>query len=518
MRICFLLLIALSLAACALTDTSSPLPDRPTPPPTSQPPAVLPDAEDVLEPSPQLLDPSHGASQTIQEGVKLAWRWGRSLQPGELFEVRIAKRGRAYERATLAQSTVFDATDWLLARGAGEYQWSVRVIQHRPENNMERRISLEAEPFDLEITGEESASLPPAEIPVAETIIDIPAGLEARLYAQTHVTANTVITFGPDERMYVLNLTGEIRRLTDADSDHFAERVDVLYADAEDSLIHAVGMAIREDGTIFVSDSGRISTITDSDDDDLLDTITPVVEGLPSLLYPFHSNNGIAFGPDGKLYVGVGSTTDHGPDLHQPYEASILRVNDDGSDLEVFATGFRNVYDLAFSPDGDLFAGDNGPDILDHSLRYLPPEEINHVREGLDYGFPRAFGKLLPVGERSEPALVELFPSVVTGGMAFYDKTLLPAAYHNGLFVVQHGSSITSALDRSDVHGYSVIFVWLTRNDDGTYTGDREPFIQFDRFRNPPALPLDVAVGPDGALYISEWQDGEIYRITPAGD
>src|SRR5664279_3508179 len=132
---------------------------------------------------------------------------------------------------------------------------------------------------------------------------------------------------------------------------------------------------------LYVSDGGRISTVTDSNGDGTLDTITPIVEGLATQQWTYHSNNGIAFGPDGKLYVGIGSTTDHGP-LQAKYEASILRMNPDGSDLETFATGFRNPYDLVFSPKGDLFTSDNSPDALDATLPYLPPEEIDHVQQG----------------------------------------------------------------------------------------------------------------------------------------
>ena len=152
MRRLLLFILLLLLSACSIAELTVSTPERPTPFPTSVPTDALPGVENVLEPAPRLLDPENGISLSLSEAVKLAWVWNRPAQPGELFDVQIAKRGGVFERATLAQSSVFDATDWFLNAGPGEYQWTVRVIQLRQENNMERRISLEAEPFTLEIT------------------------------------------------------------------------------------------------------------------------------------------------------------------------------------------------------------------------------------------------------------------------------------------------------------------------------------------------------------------------------
>lgn len=124
-----------------------------------------------------------------------------------------------------------------------------------------------------------------------------------------------------------------------------------------------------------------------------------------------HNYNGIAVSPDGQyLFVNAGSRTDHGeiqdfdglfPGLREaPLSSKILRVPIDGVDLVLpndenalleggylYAWGTRNAYDLAFAPNGDLFAIDNGPD-ADY------PEELNWIREGHHYGFPWKFGDL----------------------------------------------------------------------------------------------------------------------------
>ncbi len=122
-----------------------------------------------------------------------------------------------------------------------------------------------------------------------------------------------------------------------------------------------------------------------------------------------HNYNGIAVSPDEQyLYVNAGSRTDHGelqdfdglfPGAREvPLSSKILRIPSDSTELVlpndeealvaggyIYAWGLRNAFDLAFAPNGDLFAVENGPD-ADY------PEELNWIREGHHYGFPWKFG------------------------------------------------------------------------------------------------------------------------------
>lgn len=347
--------------------------------------------------------------------------------------------------------------------------------------------------------------------PLSERVKFIPEGFDIQVYGGIAKMGSSSFTFGPDAYLYILTVDGQIFRLRDdLKDDHFADARDLLYANETQVLDHAVGLAFAPDGTLYVSDKGRIVRMLDIDSDGIYDSIDPIVTGLPALLYPLHSNNGIAFGPDGKLYVGIGSTTDHGP-IKERWEASILRMNPDGTELEVFATGFRNPYDLAFSPSGDLFTADNGSDQLDMTLRYLPPEELNHVRQGRNYGFPDVFGKMLPQGTTSEPPITEFFPSTVSAGLVYYGANLFPPAFRNGVFVAQFGTGVPAIIDRGIDQGHTVVFVPLQPTIEGTYTGDFQLFLQFlpDWGR-----PIDVTVGPDGALYVLEYLTGEVYRVS----
>ncbi len=353
---------------------------------------------------------------------------------------------------------------------------------------------------------------PPGPPPLTERVTFIPDGFEISIYGGLARPGASAFTFDPDGEINVLTNDGQLFRLRDDNGDYIADHRELLYANEANVLEHAVGLAFGSDGALYISDKGRIVRMLDVDSDGIYDAIDPIVFGLPALVYPFHSNNGIAIGPDGKIYVGIGSTTDHGP-IQEQWEASILRMNPDGSELEVFATGFRNPYDLTFLPNGDLFAVDEAPDQLDETLRVLPPEELNHVRQGRDYGFPNVFGKTLPSGNTSEPPIAEFPAASVSAGLVYYSATQFPAAFQNGVFVAQFGTR-TPSVELDSGHG--VIFVPLQPTADGTYTGDFQMFLQFTTEWG---RPVDVTVGPDGALYVLEYLTGEIFRVVyaPAG-
>jgi glucose/arabinose dehydrogenase len=449
---------------------------------------------------PRLIDPGGEAVYNDVSPIWLYWEWQQhTLAEGEVYEVKVWPDGQP-DKSLIAQTPKnnFDVRSWLLDQKPGNFFWTVRVLQSgKPDQPV-------------------TDAATPQRFTVKRTMLDIvqvQEGFASQLAARMSPPGPTVITFGPDDAMYVLFIGGEIARLTDQDGDHDYETVKMIYDDKDDNLSHAVGLAFYQ-GTIYVSDSGRISRLTDKDGDGILDTVTPIVEGLPSLLHPYHSNNGIAFGPDNKLYVTIGATTDHGP-ISKPLEASVLRMNPDGSDLEVFATGFRNSYDLAFSPSGELFSADNSPEHLDHQLQYLPPEELNLVVKGGNYGFPDVYGNNLGTRKDTIAPVTELPTSVASSGLTYYAAQQFPEAYR-GIYLALFGTGFDNPRWDQVAGGDMVVFVKLEPKAEGGYTATWQPFASF---KNKPLVynPVDVTVGPDGALYILEWTTASVFRVSYVG-
>lgn len=104
----------------------------------------------------------------------------------------------------------------------------------------------------------------------------------------------------------------------------------------------------------------------------------------------FQGFNGLAFGPDGRLYVGVDAGllngNDHGPSSLSPYLYDILSMNTSGKKLKVFAKGIRQPWQMAFAPGlSTPFVSDLGQD----SGATNPPDFILKVKKGDNYGFPK---------------------------------------------------------------------------------------------------------------------------------
>jgi glucose/arabinose dehydrogenase len=293
----------------------------------------------------------------------------------------------------------------------------------------------------------------------------------------------------------------------DRDADGRADGARVLFADL--TLPH--GLEIHA-GWLYVAEVDRISRVR-------LDERTGEVAGeleriatLPAT--SGHSLRPLEVGPDGWLYTAVG--TDCNACIPEgPLEGTILRMRPDGSGLEVHASGFRNVTDLGWHPGtGDLYANEVGRDFLGDTL---PPEELNRIEPGGFYGFPYLSGGTLPdpefgaldpdPGRALPPA--HLFDAHATPlGLAFPDGAHVPAELRGRALVALHGS-----WNRRTKVGYKVVSLrW--RDDGGIEQSD---FISgFERDEDVVGRPVDVTVGPDGAVYVSDDYAGAVYRIARA--
>lgn len=317
--------------------------------------------------------------------------------------------------------------------------------------------------------------------------ITLPPGFSASVFAQGTMDNPTAIAFGPGGELFIADIGGTIWLARDADDDGAADSI-TKFADGFNLL---VGLLWLRD-ELYTSSSGKIEALRDTDGDGVADARRTVADGLPSMVLAPHSNNALTLGPDGRIYFGVGAT---GRDREATALGSaILSVSPDGGDVRVFARGFGNPFKLAFNSRGDLFAGDNslaGPD------GEAPPDELNHVVEGGEYGFPIGERGLLDAPSR--PPLVELPPSSVPTGIAIYAGAAYPPEYVDSAFLTlwNRGEIVRSELI-ADGEG------------EGEYGANTRAFGSGFLY------PIDIVVGPDDNLYVADFGTSAVYRITYA--
>lgn len=337
-------------------------------------------------------------------------------------------------------------------------------------------------------------------------LITLPDGFKIEVYAEDVDTARQM-ALGDQGTLFVGSRSaGNVYALVDADHDGRPEKGRLI----DSGLAMPSGLAFR-DGALYV---GAISRILRYDNIEAQLDAPPdpvvITDRLPDDAH--HGWKYLGFGPDGRLYVPVGAPCNVCV-RDSPY-ASILSMNPDGSDANVFARGVRNSVGFDFHPQtGDLWFTDNGRDNLGDNV---PPGELNTAPEaGLHFGFPYCHGGVIAdprFGDQGDcpdfaPPAQALGPHVAPLGMAFYTGTMFPAEYRNQIFIAEHGS-----WNRSRKIGYRVTLVRLDETGRAVaYETFAEGWLQGERAWGRPA---DVMVMPDGALLVADDKADVIYRIS----
>jgi glucose/arabinose dehydrogenase len=323
--------------------------------------------------------------------------------------------------------------------------------------------------------------------------ISLPNGFSIAVYADV-----------PNARSLALSDTGTLFVGT-RDADKVYAVVDSDVTVIASGLTMPNGVTFRN-GSLYVAEVNRVLRFDAIEDDLTNPSYTIVNDAFPS--DTSHGWKFIRFGPDGKLYVPVGAPCN--VCLKDGY-AAIMRMNPDGTDLEVFASGVRNTVGFDWHPEtGELWFTDNGRDWLGDDL---PPDELNHAPvHGMHFGFPYCHGTVpdpeftdRACAEFTKPAL-ELGPHVASLGMRFYTGDMFPDYYKNGIFIAEHGS-----WNRKTPIGYRVMFVKFENNRPVSYEVFAEGWLRDSLSWG---RPVDVEIMKDGSLLISDDKAGMIYRVV----
>lgn len=231
-----------------------------------------------------------------------------------------------------------------------------------------------------------------------------------------------------------------------------------------------------------------------------------------------HFSRTIGFGPDGKLYISIGSSCNVCIEK-DARRAKILVANPDGSDLKEYASGLRNSVFFVWHPNQKtLWATDMGRDLIGDDI---PPEEVNIVSEDKHYGWPYCYGKNVwdktfdgsdnarEFCKTIEPPHIEYQAHAAPLGLAFIPKQW-GKEYEGDLLVAFHGS-----WNRTAPVGYKI--VWFRLDEKGNYLSS-EDFISgwFPGGAKANAAlgrPVDLLFDESGVFYISDDKAGVIYKV-----
>ena len=386
-------------------------------------------------------------------------------------------------------------------------------------NSKRRKIDLVVGLVGLTILSAHSAERPPTGPETEKRFppLQVPEGFQATLFAcDPFIEYPSVIALGPHLGSVFLAhdyMTGlgteivrrdEIRLIEDTDQDGYADK-STVYAGGFNSI---QGLSYHS-GTVYAMHSPYLTALRDLNGDGVADERHDLLTGLglPPEDNPLrlHCANGVTVGHDGWLYLALG---DHGSDVLRPEgdrllleEGGILRCRPDGYDLHVFATGLRNIYDVALDEELNVFVRDNENDGGDYKNR------VYHSFFGADHGYPYLYY------ERPQEALAPLADLGLgsSAGGVCYLEPAFPPDYRGSLFFCEWGRSVVRY--RRDRAGSS----FRPMREYEFAAGDQADPYGFK--------PTDATVDYDGSLLVSDWADGQrpkrgrgrIYRISYRG-
>lgn len=363
---------------------------------------------------------------------------------------------------------------------------------------------------------------------------NLPAGFEATLFADGLNNPRQLLVLPNGDVLVVLQEPGYLMLMRDADGDGRAEWIERHAS----GFNKPHGLAYRT-GEILIADQDGIWRLDYQDGlvrppfaQPKKASNVPVAERKPS---PFmdgqemlsdkgvfgivqgHANRDIEIAPDGRLFVGVGTSGNIG--VEPEPKATIQMFSGAGKNQQTFSSGMRNPSGLAFQPGtGDLWAVVQERDGLGDRL---VPDFLTKVEKDGFYGFPYSY-----IGQNPQPGFADRAPEKVKAAIVpdflfephsaamdfvFYAGKMFPAEYQGDAFVALKGS-----WNRSDPTGYKVVRVKFENNRPvGWYENFATGFwVDGEDKAEVWGRPADVAVAPDGALFIVDDTGGTIWRIS----
>jgi glucose/arabinose dehydrogenase len=344
--------------------------------------------------------------------------------------------------------------------------------------------------------------------------LKVPEGFQVEKFAENLGNAR-MIAVADDGAVYVTRRReGDCLMLRDTDGDGRSDQQRVV---AKRPDMHGIYI---HDGHVYLATVKEVF-VAARNADGSLGELKQIIGDLPD--GGQHPNRTLAVGPDGKLYITVGSTCNECAETNDEH-ATVLRVNLDGSGREIFAKGLRNTIAIAWHPVTKQMYG------MDHGIDWLGDnehvEEFNLLEQGADYGWPYIYGegKVNPAEEpppgktmdellrTTRKPILGYTPHAAPMQMVFYTSDEFPAEYRNNAFVTMRGS-----WNRKPASGYEVVRLRFEGDKPVAFEPFLTGFLQQDAAAHF-GRPVGLAIAKDGSLLVGDDTNGVIYRVVYAAN
>ncbi len=386
---------------------------------------------------------------------------------------------------------------FLIRRYIGDLRPALFPASQNIADILEEQVPLSTSPADSRAPASGTAAIP----------LHLPSRFKIGIFAR-NLGAPRVLAFSPRGTLFVsLPRDGNVLALPGKKGAGRADEAKVILR----GLNTPHGMAFYED-KLFVAEETGV-TRYHWDEMTLTATRDKALFALPA--GGNHVTRSLVFNGKGQMFVSLGSTCNVCYEKH-PWLAAVITSDKDGNNPRLFARGLRNSVFLTINPRTDeVWAGDMGRDFLGDDL---PPEEINIIRAGKDYGWPLCYGNKIHDAEfdrnpsvhdpcaTTEPPVFEYQAHSAPLGLAFINSPQFPQDWQGDLLVAYHGS-----WNRSAPSGFKVVRFTVRGN---TITGSADFLTGFLRGREAIGRPADMIFDEAGSLYLSDDKAGVIYKIS----
>ena len=292
---------------------------------------------------------------------------------------------------------------------------------------------------------------------------------------------------------------GKVLRCIDTDGDGTADQINEFA-----KMDHPRGL-IYDDRSLWVLHPPTLSVFRDTDGDGKADESEILIEGISTdevnRRGADHTTNGIRMGIDGWIYIAVGDygfTNAVGKDgtTLSKRGGGIVRVRPDGTEMEIYSWGQRNILDVAIDPYMNIFTRDNTNDGGGWDIR------VSHILQTANYGYPSLYRNFT---EEIMPPLADYGGGSGCGSLYFHDHRW-PYPYNRVLLTCDWG--------RSEVFSHQLEY------EGATFVDQQETFLKIPR-------PTDIDADGSGRMYVSSWKNGKfaydgpnvgfVAMVTPEG-